>query len=1093
MICRTMKYLMAILALWWGFSCVSAPEMERLAPPESPDGEPMDASGLVEPAEIPDDAARPRFSPDGERIAFHAGAQGERNIYVMNADGSEIVAITDTNSDDRDPAWGPEGKRLVFASNRGGSYDLYRVDASGGAPVKIVEHEGDVVEPSVSPLRYAFFAVAEDQCTSNGAVARQIDGYEKVVFTRRYDDGEREEVWFSSLEPGAIDDVRARGELDWVGDRLEEVSEDRAHGGRLSPEGKSCAQAQFSHDGLSVTWSCEESEGAVSFDNEGRWDQEFFTAIEAVGRGEVTYCQQGDPEYDWGRCLDELPRRYTRYEGAAISRQEEGVVRASVSANHVVLTADKDGQAVYRSRFGDGRWNLLEERLDRSGFDDVRNVVWSPDGGRIAFDWDDQGSRRLAIAEPEFYLRDVRNLQEFPELFDDGRSDVLAEQGFVARPGTEREFYALYDKLRYRERPQFVTADAALQAFRDEFLDLLERAEGEAAELLKAWSEAMAEHYVEAYRADPSAQNHHLAVYFTTAYLLLEAADRVERPEGYDFIEIHRGEASEELMMLAEPVVDRMPDEVEGILDEWPETLHGAGGETVAFRDEVNGNLQRIFAHEQAEYVEIPSLDDEVIVDWTQFRPRGPYGDSELAGYFMAMNWYQQLPLPFDESLLELLEAMESVEVQGKTALEAWGRIDGFVGGFMGRPVDATFSHLMEVRKAKPELLEPFDGQALTEELVQLVGEVGIRDATAAMEESEQTRLHIRVFPSRAGLDSVFFTAVTHPNITQRGMVSALDALAALGSEQAREYGAVSVESEYRERYLEILDELREETPPLDDEGYWSTDIYHSWLAAVATLAIAEDVPEDSLMEFAHSDAWRDRMLSSALGGYAQLKHAGVLYAQQSMAVQCGGDEVFTVLVEQPILPAPQGFVDPVPSFFESLTAVAEKTYEIFDHVPSPEYGGLGETENAAALARRLAEIGRRQIEGKALSEEDLRWIEYMGRDLEELTLRTLMEPRFSVGGDSRGERGIVFATDVHTNLLAGEVLQLGVGRIMDMYVAVPDGVGRTMTQGGIFSFYEFLAPMETRLSDEEWAERVEKGELPELPPWTTSFVEEAP
>jgi Tol biopolymer transport system component len=84
------------------------------------------------PAGPPGDYLDPELSPDGKRVAFdRKGAQGHREIWLLELAGGTATRFTFNPSDEYFPIWSPDGSQIVFASNREGSFGFYQKPSSG--------------------------------------------------------------------------------------------------------------------------------------------------------------------------------------------------------------------------------------------------------------------------------------------------------------------------------------------------------------------------------------------------------------------------------------------------------------------------------------------------------------------------------------------------------------------------------------------------------------------------------------------------------------------------------------------------------------------------------------------------------------------------------------------------------------------------------------------------------------------------------------------------------------------------------------------------------------------------------------------------
>jgi WD40 repeat protein len=97
----------------------------------------------------------PHFSPDGRQIIFRSGRDGNHELYLMDADGTNVRRLTHHEATDTMPSFSPDGRQVAFTSTRNEDHEIYTLDiGTDGKPGelrRITHSPGFDTHPVYSP------------------------------------------------------------------------------------------------------------------------------------------------------------------------------------------------------------------------------------------------------------------------------------------------------------------------------------------------------------------------------------------------------------------------------------------------------------------------------------------------------------------------------------------------------------------------------------------------------------------------------------------------------------------------------------------------------------------------------------------------------------------------------------------------------------------------------------------------------------------------------------------------------------------------------------------------------------------------------
>jgi Tol biopolymer transport system component len=140
-----------------------------------------------------DESTNMFFSPDGLSLGYDLPAEdapGERDVYVLAADGSRELQVAPHRRNDEMVGWSTDGKRLLFASDRTGSVQLWAQSLAGmerQEPPRVISSE---------------FRGSSKGITSSGALYYLSTTYEGSPFRTTSFDFETGQATATPADPG---------------------------------------------------------------------------------------------------------------------------------------------------------------------------------------------------------------------------------------------------------------------------------------------------------------------------------------------------------------------------------------------------------------------------------------------------------------------------------------------------------------------------------------------------------------------------------------------------------------------------------------------------------------------------------------------------------------------------------------------------------------------------------------------------------------------------------------------------------------------------------------------------------------------------
>jgi hypothetical protein len=122
--------------------------------------------------------------------------------------------------------------------------------------------------------------------------------------------------------------------------------------------------------------------------------------------------------------------------------------------------------------------------------------------------------------------------------------------------------------------------------------------------------------------------------------------------------------------------------------------------------------------------------------------------------------------------------------------------------------------------------------------------------------------------------------------------------------------------------------------------------------------------------------------------------------------------------------------------------------------------------------------MARKELAGEPLTYDELYFLqENFGRNL--FYIRLGLEEWIT-----NPPENTALVADIASNAASNEVLHIAIANPDLIYVITNSPYGLTLTRGAVYSYYEFITDLDSRMTDDQWRHLVEAGNTPPRPNW---------